>query len=390
MSWTDAPDGIPAPPDREPRARMSRGKTLLFLTIGILVPLVIGVGVLELLFGSWVRVDPWEAANRLNIIRDRHVVYQVGNLYGPGTESVVYSRDAHGLRGGCKEPGKIRILSVGGSTTDQRYIGDGQTFQDRLQQRLEKTLQRPVCIANAGVDGHSTFGHLAAFDHWFPRIPDLKPAYVLLYIGINDAGLRDQPNAGFDDPTGRRVGVWAVIKERSAIFAAVRKLSFVVTGLYTKKAYAGHALRPPTPGEYTETALSPGVEPLIARNGEAFRARLEQLLEKTRALGAKPICVTQPHRFVATTPEGVKGTANVFEHQGRFYNGLDYATSLQVLNGVMRTVCPQAGGVFIDIAAQPFELADFYDPVHLTPTGAVRLGGYLFDAFAAQGVIAGL
>ncbi|MBF0165439.1 MAG: SGNH/GDSL hydrolase family protein [Magnetococcales bacterium] len=369
---------------------MSWIKKLLFLTIGILVPLLVGVVILELLFGSWWRVDPWEAANRLNIIRDRHVVYQVGNLYGSGMESVVYSRDAHGVRGRCKGSDRIRILSVGGSTTDQRYIGDGQTFQDGLQERLEKLLRHPVCIANVGVDGHSTFGHLAAFDHWFPLIPDLKPAYVLFYIGINDAGFRDQPNAGFDDPTGRREGVWAVIKERSAIFRAVRKLSFVFTGLYTKKAYAGHDRRPPTPEAYTETSRSPGVEGLIDRHGAAFRARLTQLLEKTRALGAKPICVTQPHRFVMVGKEGLKGTANVFEHEGRSYNGLDYAASLQVLNGVMRTLCPQAGGAFIDIAAQPFELGDFYDPVHLPPTGAGRLGGYLFDAFVAQGLVAGL
>ncbi|MBF0262644.1 MAG: SGNH/GDSL hydrolase family protein [Magnetococcales bacterium] len=369
---------------------MSWIKKLLFLTIGILVPLFVGVVILELLFGSWWRVDPWEVANQLNIMRDRNVTFKVGHLYGEVDESALYSRDRHGLRGGCKESGQIRILSIGGSTTDQRYIGEGKTFQDVLRVRLENALQRPVCIANAGVDGHSTFGHLAAFDHWFPLIPDLKPAYVLLYLGINDAGFRDRPKSGFDDATGRRQGTWAVIKERSAIFQALRRMSFIIRGLYTKPAYGGHARRPPTPEAYTETGLTSGVEALIDRHAAGFRGRLGQLLEKTRALGAKPICVTQPHRFVMAGKEGLKGTANVFEHEGRSYNGLDYAASLQALNGVMRTLCPQAGGAFIDIAAQPFELGDFYDPVHLTPTGAGRLGWYLFDAFVAQELVAGL
>ena len=67
---------------------------------------------------------------------------------------------------------------MGGSTTDQRYITDGQTGQDVFQQEFAIT-GKNIVVANAGIDGQSSFGYIKNFDYWFPNILSLKSKYVL-------------------------------------------------------------------------------------------------------------------------------------------------------------------------------------------------------------------
>jgi len=140
-------------------------KKSVFIGIGIFVPLIFCCVILELIFGSWLFEDKWRQTREINIIRNVKIDYDVKNIYGNKMPIVHYSRDANGLRGGCKDPSKIDILTLGGSTTDQRYIGDGSTYQDELQKLLSEYTDKNVCVSNAGVDGHSTYGHLATFKY---------------------------------------------------------------------------------------------------------------------------------------------------------------------------------------------------------------------------------
>ena len=63
---------------------MSWIKKFLFVLVGMSVALIIGISVLELVFGGWLKnkSDPWKAADYLNIIRDTNVTYDVENIYG--------------------------------------------------------------------------------------------------------------------------------------------------------------------------------------------------------------------------------------------------------------------------------------------------------------------
>jgi len=60
-----------------------------------------------------------------------------------------------------------------GSTTDQRFIADGETWQDVLAAEY-RSHGKTVSVVNAGIDGQSTYGHLKDFDWWFPHIPGLR------------------------------------------------------------------------------------------------------------------------------------------------------------------------------------------------------------------------
>jgi hypothetical protein len=79
-----------------------------------------------------------------------------------------------------------------------------------------------------------------------------------------------------------------------------------------------------------------------------------------------------------------RGVQEAFKYNGITFNGLDYEESLRSLNTTMEKTCRNAGGYFIDMASKKFDSSDFYDGVHMTPTGAQKVGKYLFDEFIIQ------
>ena len=115
--------------------------------------------ILEFFFGNWFGK---KNINKLNIIKDRIIYYKLDDLYNFDNQTIFYSRDRFGFRGIYPNTNSIDILTIGGSTTDQRYISDGYTFQDVIHKEFKK-IGKDVYTVNAGVDGQSTYGHLQKF-----------------------------------------------------------------------------------------------------------------------------------------------------------------------------------------------------------------------------------
>lgn len=369
---------------------MSWIKKAIFLLIGIFSSLLLGLLVLELIFGNWLRHDKWADARQLNIILKQKVTYRTDNLYGSRTPTVTYSRDQFGLRSGCPDPKDIEILTIGGSTTDQRYINDGDTWQDALQRALNERLQRRICVANAGVDGHSTFGHIASFDRWLPLIPNLRPKYYLLYIGINDAGIRWDAHTGFDTESRPRgeSELKRAVRHNSALYRLYVQTREALRSLSgeSSQPYARYSEHRPGAADYTAHHETSGVQELIQKNTLLFSQRLSAILQKIRENGGTAICVSQPHLLAARQSGQRAGVEDAFHFDGKVYNGLDYQLSISSINQTMRLQCPAGGGYYVDLAAKAFEPEDFYDSVHSNPQGAARVGRYLFEALAEQGI----
>jgi lysophospholipase L1-like esterase len=364
---------------------MSWIKKCLFLGIGIFISLFFAVVILELLFGSWLGDDPWRATRGLNILRDTSIKFDLRSADKNSTLKSTYTRDHFGLRGSCKDVSHIEILTIGGSTTDQRWNSDGSTYQDVLQSLLSEKIGRQICISNAGVDGHSTFGHLKSFESWFSLINGLSPKYYLLYIGINDAGFREGPADGFDNAEVPHYSALRnIIRQKSALYGLVVRLRNFSTRLVDNPIYASHLDYQFKEKDYVVSALTPGVEIKIAKNSDAFEKRLRAMLSHIRSRGALPICVSQPHLYAKKFEGKNRGLERVFQHEKISYNGLDYEASINALSKVMKTSCVESAGYFIDIGSKKFLDEDFYNGVHMTNSGVRRLGEYLYEEFAAQ------
>ncbi len=76
---------------------------------------------------------------------------------------------------------------MGGSTTECFYLSDDKTWQFNLEQKLKLKFKN-IWINNAGLDGHSTFGHQILLDDYLIKI---KPKIILFLVGVNDVGRED-------------------------------------------------------------------------------------------------------------------------------------------------------------------------------------------------------
>jgi lysophospholipase L1-like esterase len=340
-----------------------------------LLVLVAGVVAIELCFGVWFGswYDP-----RLRVIRDVEYRIDVRSLYG-ASGPVIYRRDQWGLRGNFDDPRRVDIVTIGGSTTDQRFLTEGATWQDRLAQRLE-TMGHPVAIANAGIDGQSTVGHIESLKGWLFRIPRLHPQLVLVYAGINDVLLQYKIDYDGVEASGFIPRSVQYVDHRSAILALYRTVDGMIA------AAQGHVVhRPIKLAEldinWVPTGDLKDLRDDYAKRLDAYEARLETLGRLIRAWGAVPIFITQPRADRQLMPGG----AIMLMIRNDW---MDPETRvLGLFNERTLSFCRRAGDLCIDLAGElALGLDDFYDFSHNNPAGAARIGDYLapkiFDQLA--------
>ena len=340
-----------------------------------------GLLIIEIVFGSW--FNSKNGLGRLNLIIDEKLTYKVDGLYESENDLIKYSRDKHGIRGKYDDIKDINILTIGGSTTDQRYITDDLTWQQVMQNSFAAE-GKNIIVANAGVDGQSTFGHIVNFNVWFSNIPNLNPQYFLFYIGINDF----YKNPSFDshyDTLEKPKGRWyqevkKAIKSKSILYF-LYDLSRNIQG--AQSAGVGHRK-----SDYNELTYIDS-EPLIKNHDEhikdrllAYQNRVELLCRKVQNIGAIPIFVTQSERRLYKFVNGQLYGESSYnrKYDGLIINAIDYYHMIRLFNNVTKKVAKQNDAIFIDLNSElEFDLEkDFYDSNHNTPSGAKKVGKYLF------------
>lgn len=335
----------------------------LLVLLALLVPI-------ELIFGHWL-----SATGSISMLYGAPNILRVGPspLY-PDRPAMVYRRDANGFRGPGVDPAFVDILAIGGSTTNEVFNAEEDTWTARLQTLLR---QRgcPQTIANSGVDGYTTYGHIASFDGWFDRIPGLKPRFVLAYIGLNDVAFDPQA------PTLRRDDVPRTDSSPLARFSAYVAANSAVHQLYSRlrgwwharRAGLAHGLVAVRPGAGWKPApLSPPQLDYIRAEVSGYRERLEQLNKRIHAFGAQPIYVTQ----IRIDGRQVDGAWQEIEGS----SGALYVATLQALNRELLGFCRETGETCVDLAGKlAIPTAEFYDSMHTTPAGSARIAGFLAD-----------
>lgn len=347
-------------------------RILKLVSVNSLV-LVAGLLIVEMIFGNWINPDK---SLRLNLLRDVELTFNLGNLYEADYQQVRYRRDKHGFRGVYGGTDQIDILTVGGSTTDQRYITEGATWQDILRREF-LARGRTVNIANAGIDGQSSEGYIKNFEWWFPSIPNLRVKYFLFYIGVNDF-FKDDSNEGSDLYRVVPIYLKEQIKQKSALYHLYRTLE----GMYTAnvKEIRFHRLDF-NRLEWTDQPKQTNHERLMHTRLELYVDRLRVLEEKVRGLGAASIYVSAPIRRCRQSNGKITGVASrALTYNGLEINGVDQCLMMQLLNKRMLDFCRSNGGVCIDLAGElEFEDSDFYDFYHNSPKGTEKIAQYLYQ-----------
>ncbi len=341
--------------------------------------LLAGLVALDLVFGDWLRDENMGA---VRVLKNVELEFDVSGLY-PGHETALYRRDKWGLRGDYGDPGAIDIMTIGGSTTDLRMLGEGYTWQDYLRDALKKK-GAVAAIANAGVDGQTTIGHIESFRHWYPKIPGLQARFVLAYVGLND--VHTEFHAWSDDVMDESLKdrVRQAYRNNSVYYRNYR----LIKGWWkAKKARLIHHRLDMDALPWARAPMHSDHAEKMADRVEGYRKRLKVLVRQIRDFGARPILVTQPRGDVRVRDGAMEGLVDGVSEIDRIYprtNGLDRRIIQDMFNRATLEVCAQApDAVCLDLAGElAFEKGDFYDQVHYAPKGAKRIGDYLAGKLA--------
>ena len=172
------------------------------------------------------------------------------------------------------------------------------------------------------------------------------------------------------------------IKSKS-IFHHIYRL---IEGVLTVNAYGlNHNHSDFSTKDWVNTGLQSKLnyESIMNDRIDNYTNRLKKLLEKVADFDSKAIFVTQSSRRNYDFFNGqLKATPTTQNYDGHLINGIDYYYMSRILNQRTKSVCEGSQNcIFIDLDSElSFDLAsDFYDYCHNTPSGAKKIGVYLFS-----------
>ena len=313
-------------------------------------------------------------ANQKQIIRNR---------INPKLDStIINTRNSLGFRGPELPPDSsslLRIITIGGSTTECHFLNDERTWPYLLGKKLSDSL-RNCWLNNAGLDGHSTYGHMVLLNG---HVKQLRPSVVLFLTGINDV---ESDNPTFHDKLNTR-GAYSdwrhYIFENSEVLNLALNLArgwkaqkFNNTTNHLLVLDSSRRLRLP------ETVIRTRLE-RQAPYLDAYRQRLQQLADTCLAWHILPVFLTQANQFgVGRDPlTGTDLELYPADPADPAMNGRLIWDMLEEYNDVVRTMCIEKGLPMIDLARDlPKNSLYFYDMSHFTDKGAEKVASIVDSA----------
>ncbi len=313
---------------------------------------------------------------------NQHIVHK--NPLSNKLEPVIYySRNSMGLRGDemPKDPKQfIKIITIGGSTTECSYNSDSLTWPELLKNNLRKTIASNIWLDNAGLDGTSTFGHIILLqDH----IVSLHPDYVIFLTGVND--MEEKAMGGFDTYHSNEMDTRSV-KDYLRSLARKTEIGALIENMYRYRiAYnkglvhreVNYAKEPRVVIDSSTIQKEvTGQAPYLA----AYRNRILKLDAICRVNHIKAIFLTQPSLFASfiDLTTGIDFT-NLQISEGR--NAQLQGSILSEYNNLLMQLNNEHKIVAINIAtAMPHDSRYYYDYTHYTSAGTKVVAQIVSDS----------
>jgi len=350
---------------------------LMTVAINLLI-LLISVIAIELFFGYWFSKDNW--GDQIRSWRYKKVEYN--SEFNNKKYNFLYKRNSYGFRGDEHDPSKIKIVFLGGSTGNERFIPEELTIVGKVNTFLrDKNFEYK--IHNASVDGQSSIGFINNFKIWFPRIKNFNPKIYVIYLGVNERYYTAYDPNPLDISSNKfKEGVYDFDTLRKAkfkdqIFDRIKNNSFFyekgkviqLRFFNSKKRTASY-----DPNKFktsfgvvdmknlkfidnNEAGKIHNKEELLIEYSlyeKSLMKRLEYLNKIIKSKNAVPIFINQVM---------VNGQGNEF---------------MFITNAIIRKYCVDNNIGFIDLASElNLEIADFYDDFHTTPEGSNKIAKFI-------------
>ncbi len=358
-------------------------KGLINCTV-ILASILLGLVAIEV----YVRLaQPYELRLRGTEIRLPYFqTYELRNeLTGDGRLDPIAMHTKNGL--GFRGPNPpdefdqaLTVLMVGGSTTECFYLDDAKTWPQRTDDLLRPYF-KDLWINNAGLDGHSSFGHLHLFEQ---HLADLSPDAIVYLIGGNDMdGLIQRTR--YDDTLNLSPALDP--DRRNPVFrewlAKQSELVAVLLAMYERSKVdeiEGSPLLDLATGVPLPDAEVDQDRLNTHRNDylPAYEARVLDLVQRTQDAGILPILMTHPAAFGAAGERDVTSGIDLGRIHYRDMNGATAWAILESYNDITRAVAERTGVPLIDLARDlPKDTRHYIDQIHFSIPGAEAIARYL-------------
>lgn len=261
--------------------------------------------------------------------------------------------------------GRLRVLTLGGSTT----YGSGLTREQAYPAALERILRKrhpnqSLEVLNAGVPWHTTMHSLLRY---VSRYAEWKPDVVIVMHAFNDifqASEGKLTTGKFSEDYGHFFG---------ALGNRVRPADRFRDEIYRTLFYNWFSR------VWFSDLRTPAIDPPrprvdLLRALPAFRRNLANIVQRAQDDGAKVIVLSQP--FLYRTDLGSDERARLFFS----YYYADYAQvpsieeqimAMRAFNAASRDVALARNALFLDVEAMvPKTQGMFFDDVHYTELGA--------------------
>lgn len=355
---------------------MGRARNALGTAALLLFGLALSLGAAELVLRL---VNP--LGSRLmgdRIVLQRNYQQTIANEKNPRLDPVIhFSRNSLGFRG--PEPPadfarRLTIVVLGGSTTECWFLSDGKDWPAAMARGLEASFPG-AWVNNAGMEGHSSFGHRLLLEQW---IAALRPKLALFLVGINDVEREDLKAGDRALQAQAEPGLLERLARRSAVVATLLNLRRTERAEKLRLLHGDVRLKrlPPLPlkPELRKNTLLHHQQRYVP----PYKVRLAELVALSRQAGIEPVLVTQP----ALYGEGIDDLTGVDlaritvdndpEH---LLNGSLAWRILELYNDAVRELGREQGVFVVDLARRmPKSSRYFYDFIHFTNEGAEEVG----------------
>ena len=286
--------------------------------------------------------------------------------------AITVTRNSLGFRGPDTTHGfskTLSIITVGGSTTECHFLNDDKTWPFLLGKYLQQD-SVGVWINNAGLDGHSTFGHQVLLNDYLKH---LKPKVIIFLTGVND--IENDGPSYFDKLTTKHAypDLLHFLYNNSEVINAIVNLS----RSRQARKFNNTTQEMKIPGALGELNMSnTEMNVKLSRQNkylDAYESRIAALIDTCKQNNILPVFITQPVLY-GNGIDSVTGvnlsTAKVEEGM----NGELLSALIGLYNDRIIKACSKRSVPCIDVAAvMPKNSLYYYDQTHYTNEGAAML-----------------
>ena len=311
-------------------------------------------------------------------ILPKNARYAVAMPNHPGLDKeIIHNKNSLGMRGPELDGSeKLKIICMGGSTTECFYLNDGKDWPNLLGSEIKKVFPSSW-LNNAGMEGQSSLGNLQMLKKYAVK---LKPNYIILMCGLNDMGL--EVPSHFDENKSIFKKVYDFLEIPSTIVNIVRAGKAKESGL-----------NQPYLLDLSKAATFPMADSAIYKRLEiekkylyAYRARLSEFAKICIENKIKLIFVSQSILF--SDENDLYSNAYLGDIKTGDINGKTRGYILKMYNKVTFDFAESMQIPYVNLAARlPKDSRFFYDGCHFTNDGSEITSGIIYDEIISKKLI---